>query len=69
MQFGFTTSFSCPKDRIDPDFYRAAKEAGFDFLELTAVMIDSIGEDERKRLVECLKTIGIESTGGNAPLI
>ena len=63
MQFGFTTSFSCPKDRIDPDFYRAAKEAGFDFLELTAVMIDSISEDERKRLVECLKTIGIESTG------
>ena len=29
MKFGFTTSFSCPKDRIDPDFYRAAKEAGF----------------------------------------
>ncbi len=63
MKYGFATPFASSQEQLDFEFYKAVKDAGYDFLELPGTLINNISEEDYQRLVDYLKEIGMESAG------
>ena len=63
MKYGFATPFASSQEKLDLPFYKAVKDAGYDFLELPATLINNINEDDYRRLVDYLGSIEFESSG------
>ncbi len=63
MKYGFATPFASSQEALDLDFYKAVKDAGYDFLELPGTLINNISDEDYKRLVDNLQELGMESAG------
>ena len=63
MRYGFATPFASSQEKLDLAFYKAVKDAGFDFLELPGTLINNISEEDFARLADYLGEIGIKSEG------
>ena len=63
MRYGFATPFASSQEKLDLDFYKAVKEAGYDFLELPGTLINNISEEDFDRLTDFLGETGIQSEG------
>lgn len=63
MKYGFATPFASSQEKPDFPFYKAVKDAGYDFLELPGTLLNNIDEEDFKRLEAYLQEIGIRSEG------
>ena len=63
MEYGFATPFASSQEALDLPFYKAVRDAGFDFLELPGTLLNNISEDDYRRLCDYLGEIGFMSTG------
>lgn len=63
MTYGFATPFASSQEVLDFPFYKAVKDAGFDFLELPGTLLNNITEEDYKRLVDYLHEISFMSEG------
>jgi len=60
MRYGFCKEFSTPmKTEVDYDLIQMIKDAGFDFVEMRAMLVSQLSEAEFHKLAEYLKTIGL----------
>lgn len=63
MRYGFATPFASSQEKADFAFYKAVKEAGYDFLELPGTLINNIDDETFLRLSDCLEELGLKSEG------
>lgn len=58
MKYGFCKEFSTPlKTEVDYDLIRMIKEAGFDFVEMRAMLVASLSDDEFEKLASTLEEL------------
>ncbi len=58
MKYGFCKEFSTPmKTEVDYDLIRAIKEAGFDFVEMRAMLVASLTDEEFEKLASLLEEL------------
>ncbi|MBO4980111.1 MAG: sugar phosphate isomerase/epimerase [Clostridia bacterium] len=58
MKYGFCKEFSTPmKTEVDYGLIRAIKEAGFDFVEMRAMLVASLTDEEFEKLAALLKEL------------
>ena len=58
MRYGFCKEFSTPmKTEVDYDLIQMIKDAGFDFVEMRAMLVSQLSEAEFHKLAEYLKTV------------
>ena len=58
MKYGFCKEFSTPmKTEVDYGLIRAIKEAGFDFVEMRAMLVASLTDEEFEKLAARLKEL------------
>ena len=63
MKYGFATPFASSQQVPEFDFYKALKDAGYDFLELPGTLINNLSDDEFQKLADYLDEIGLKSEG------
>ena len=60
MRYGFCKEFSTPlKTEVDYELIKAIKEAGFDFVEMRAMLVSSLSDDEFNKLCNTLKELDL----------
>ncbi len=58
MKYGFCKEFSTPmKTEIDYELIKMIKEAGFDYVEMRAMLVESVPDEEFDKLCNVLKEI------------
>ena len=58
MKYGFCKEFSTPmKTEVDYDLIRMIKEAGFDFVEMRAMLVASLTDEEFEKLASLLEEL------------
>ena len=58
MKYGFCKEFSTPmKTEVDYDLIRMIKDAGFDFVEMRAMLVASLTDEEFEKLASLLEEI------------
>lgn len=61
MRYGFCKEFSTPlKTEVDYDLIKMIKEAGFDFVEMRAMLVSSLSNDEFAKLENTLKELQLD---------
>lgn len=61
MRYGFCKEFSTPlKTEIDYELIKLIKEAGFDFVEMRAMLVSSLSDTEFEKLCSFLKEIKLD---------
>ena len=60
MKYGFCKEFSTPmKTEIDYKLIKTIKEAGFDFVEMRAMLVESVSDEEFDKLKNLLKELDL----------
>lgn len=60
MKYGFCKEFSTPcKTEVDYELIRKIKEAGFDFVEMRAMLVESLSDEEFEKLANFLEEIDL----------
>ena len=60
MKYGFCKEFSTPmKTEVDYDLIKMIKEAGFDFVEMRAMLVESLSDDEFEKLASYLEELDL----------
>jgi sugar phosphate isomerase/epimerase len=58
MKYGFCKEFSTPmKTEVDYDLIKKIKEAGFDFVEMRAMLVASLSDEEFEKLASLLEEL------------
>ena len=58
MKYGFCKEFSTPmKTEVDYDLIKMIKEAGFDFVEMRAMLVASLSDEEFEKLANTLEEL------------
>ena len=58
MKYGFCKEFSTPmKTEVDYDLIRMIKDAGFDFVEMRAMLVASLTDEEFEKLASLLEEL------------
>lgn len=61
MRYGFCKEFSTPlKTEVDYDLIKMIKEAGFDYVEMRAMLVSSLSDAEFEKLVSYLEELGLD---------
>lgn len=61
MRYGFCKEFSTPmKTEVDYDLIRTIKEAGFDYVEMRAMLVESLTDEEFLRLAATLRELSLD---------
>lgn len=61
MRYGFCKEFSTPlKTEVDYDLIKMIKEAGFDFVEMRAMLVSSLSDSEFDKLENTLKELHLD---------
>ena len=61
MRYGFCKEFSTPlKTEVDYDLIKMIKEAGFDFVEMRAMLVSSLSDNEFEKLENTLKELQLD---------
>jgi len=61
MRYGFCKEFSTPlKTEVDYPLIKTIKDAGFDFVEMRAMLVSSLSEEEFLKLKNYLKEVGLD---------
>ncbi len=60
MKYGFCKEFSTPlKTEVDYELIKTIKEAGFDYVEMRAMLVSSLSDEEFKKLESTLKELDL----------
>ena len=60
MRYGFCKEFSTPmKTEVDYELIRMIKEAGFDYVEMRAMLVESLTDEEFERLANTLSELSL----------
>ncbi len=60
MKYGFCKEFSTPlKTEVDYELIRKIKQAGFDFVEMRAMLVASLSDEEFEKLAKTLKELDL----------
>lgn len=60
MKYGFCKEFSTPmKTEVDYDLIKMIKEAGFDFVEMRAMLVASLSDEEFEKLANTLSKLNL----------
>ncbi len=60
MRYGFCKEFSTPlKTEVDYDLIRMIKQAGFDFVEMRAMLVSSLSDEEFEKLEKTLSELSL----------
>lgn len=60
MKYGFCKEFSTPmKTEVDYDLIKMIKEAGFDFVEMRAMLVASLSDEEFEKLANILEELNL----------
>ena len=60
MKYGFCKEFSTPmKTEVDYELIKMIKEAGFDFVEMRAMLVASLEDEEFEKLASTLDNLGL----------
>ena len=60
MKYGFCKEFSTPmKTEVDYELIKLIKEAGFDFVEMRAMLVASLSDEEFEKLANTLKDLDL----------
>lgn len=60
MKYGFCKEFSTPmKTEVDYELIKMIKEAGFDFVEMRAMLVASLSDEEFEKLANTLEEINL----------
>ena len=60
MRYGFCKEFSTPlKTEVDYELINLIKEAGFDFVEMRAMLVSALSEEEFRKLADTLKELDL----------
>ena len=58
MKYGFCKEFSTPmKTEVDYELIKMIKEAGFDFVEMRAMLVESLSDEEFEKLANLLEEL------------
>ena len=61
MRYGFCKEFSTPlKTEVDYELIKTIKDAGFDFVEMRAMLVSSLTDDEFDKLYNALKELDLD---------
>ena len=61
MRYGFCKEFSTPlKTEVDYELIKMIKEAGFDFVEMRAMLVSALSEEEFQKLADTLKELELD---------
>lgn len=61
MRYGFCKEFSTPlKTEVDYELIKMIKEAGFDFVEMRAMLVSSLSDEEFEKLYNTLKELKLD---------
>ncbi len=61
MKYGFCKEFSTPmKTEVDYDLIRMIKDAGFDYVEMRAMLVESLSDEEFDKLYNTLKELELD---------
>ncbi|MBE7037534.1 MAG: sugar phosphate isomerase/epimerase [Ruminococcaceae bacterium] len=61
MRYGFCKEFSTPlKTEVDYDLIKMIKEAGFDYVEMRAMLVSSLTDEEFDKLYNTLKELNLD---------
>lgn len=60
MTFGFATAFASSQKSIDFDFIKSVKDAGYDYIELSGILIGSLQEESFSLLLKYLAEINLK---------
>ena len=60
MKYGFCKEFSTPmKTEVDYDLIKMIKDAGFDYVEMRAMLVESLSDEEFDKLYNTLKSLDL----------
>lgn len=60
MKYGFCKEFSTPmKTEVDYELIKMIKEAGFDFVEMRAMLVESLSDEEFEKLANLLTELNL----------
>jgi len=60
MKYGFCKEFSTPmKTEVDYELIKMIKEAGFDFVEMRAMLVESLSDEEFEKLANTLEELNL----------
>ena len=61
MRYGFCKEFSTPmKTEVDYELIKMIKEAGFDFVEMRAMLVASLSDEEFEKLAKTLEELNLD---------
>ena len=61
MRYGFCKEFSTPhKTEVDYELIKMIKEAGFDYVEMRAMLVESLSDEEFEKLVHTLEELKLD---------
>ena len=61
MRYGFCKEFSTPmKTEVDYELIKMIKDAGFDFVEMRAMLVASLSDEEFEKLASTLKELNLD---------